>query len=476
MVRKRTTSIKLTVDIDGVEIPAHLRAPGKTRQFYHVRWKEHGRWKAKSTGTEVLEEAKRIGRALVRGEHIVRPTDQGRLSIERFVDIQKEHYQNRRYPEKGAKTFRKFLGVLNSLQRRFPNLRYVQEIDRAKALAYVRHYRECRKDHNFKYEIDSEDTVARETVRGHVRVLRAAWNRVRLGNPRARAGLDSAEMVTSNPWEEVLNEAPKGPGREIVQFDLAGSELESLLDEFQGRPIAESFLLVSFWGNGRIEAMCNLAWTWLDQHGYIVVPDQIAKNATGKVVRIPLRLLERLESLRKAESPFVFGGFADELRSHYRSDPRKAHHVQRILDFTPTRMMWQMQRHIRRWVGATGLVGHTHHALRKTGMELSDIGELLELEARSAEKLRTTTDNKRQHYLMRKVAKRHYLLADALHANFCAALREFPRLADRLLADPRDETPQQDLMRQIQELPPEQQAKLIQEIVGSILGSDRSAG
>jgi len=139
-------------------------------------------------------------------------------------------------------------------------------------------------------------------------------------------------------------------------------------------------------------------------------------------------------------------------------------------------MMWQMQRHIRRWVGATGLVGHTHHALRKTGMELSDIGELLELEARSAEKLRTTTDNKRQHYLMRKVAKRHYLLADALHANFCAALREFPRLADRLLADPRDETPQQDLMRQIQELPPEQQAKLIQEIVGSILGSDRSAG
>ena len=109
-------------------------------------------------------------------------------------------------------------------------------------------------------------------------------------------------------------------------------------------------------------------------------------------------------------------------------------------------------------------------------MELSDIGELLELEARSAQALRTTTGNKRQNYLMRRRAKRHYLLADALYRNFHNSLREFPALAERLLADPVDESPTADLLGQIRDLPPEQQAKLIQEMMAAILGTNRSAG
>jgi hypothetical protein len=77
---------------------------------------------------------------------------------------------------------------------------------------------------------------------------------------------------------------------------------------------------------------------------------------------------------------------------------------------------------------------------------------------------------------MRRRAKRHYLLADALYSNFHAALQEFPALAERLMADPVDESPADDLLGQIRDLAPEQQAKLVQEIMAAILGTDRSAG
>jgi hypothetical protein len=85
-------------------------------------------------------------------------------------------------------------------------------------------------------------------------------------------------------------------------------------------------------------------------------------------------------------------------KAFHRRDPRKAHHANMVLGFSPDRMKARMQNHIQKWCKATGLIGRTHHALRRTGMELSDTGELLELESRSAQALRTTPGNKRQNY------------------------------------------------------------------------------
>lgn len=362
MVRRRTESILLNVDFDGIEVPACLRPPGDGRACYHVRWKLHGRWHVKSTGTTVLEEAKRIGRGIVRGEHVVRPCDEGRLSVERFVEIQKEHYESRPVPEKGAKTFTKFLGAWNSFRRDFPDFKFIQEVSRDMALRYVRKYHKSRRDRNFAYETKSEANVKPGTVDGHVRSLRAAWNRVRLGHTHAKAGLHESEMVTRNPWEEVYNEVPKGPRKEIVQFDLSRNELDALLDNFRDREIATLFLIVSFWANGRIEAMSHVSWSWIDDHGYIDIPDAIAKNETGKVVRIPLMLLSRLEAIKVRGSDFVFGGFAKELRTFYQRNPRKAHHANMVLDFSPDRMKALMQKHIHKWCKATGLIGRTEMA------------------------------------------------------------------------------------------------------------------
>lgn len=76
------------------------------------------------------------------------------------------------------------------------------------------------------------------------------------------------------------------------------------------------------------------------------------------------------------------------------------------------------------------------------------------LQANSAEKLRTTSENKRKHYLMRQAAKRHYVLVDALYANFRLVLQDRPRLAERLYCELDRPTKQDEWLAQISELSP----------------------
>ena len=133
--------------------------------------------------------------------------------------------------------------------------------------------------------------------------------------------------------------------------------------------------------------------------------------------------------------------------------------------------------HIKRWATKLGLPGLSHHAIRRTGMELSDEAELLALSAASAEKLRTTTDNKRRHYLQRKATRRHYLLADALYNNFCLALSQHPELTARLGAELPDKPEEDDaIVAQFSALPAERQAKLLTMLSSTVSWSDRSVG
>ena len=59
-----------------------------------------------------------------------------------------------------------------------------------------------------------------------------------------------------------------------------------------------------------------------------------------------------LEAARVQGSDFVFGGFAEELKAFYRRDPRKVHHANMVLDFSPDRMKALMQKHIKKWCKA----------------------------------------------------------------------------------------------------------------------------
>jgi hypothetical protein len=194
------------------------------------------------------------------------------------------------------------------------------------------------------------------------------------------------------------------------------------------------------------------------------------------VVRISPSVLEQLRDHRVENCPHIFAGFNDEHRAYLLSDPMSAHHAKRVADFTPKRLRHTMQRQIKRWCEATGREGITHHTIRRTGMELSDEGELLAFAARSAQALRTTNENKRKNYLKRRRAKRHYLLADALYNNFHEALQDYPNLAVRLGAEQQEGRVNDEIIDRFKELPTQEQSRLMQELMNAMLGNKRSAG
>lgn len=233
-------------------------------------------------------------------------------------------------------------------------------------------------------------------------------------------------MATGNPWEEIRNQLPKPrPKGDPVQFDLDNGELEDFLDQFADRPVAELFLITTCWAAGRIEEMSNLEWSWLDGN-YIVIPDAVAKRGRGKVFRIPETLLKRLERFRVPDEDYVFAGFQQEVEKVSGRDTKP---------FTPTRLIWRMEKLVKDAAKAIGRpTGLTHHALRRTVMELSDEGELMEKEKESAKKLQTTVGNKRRNYIKRG-GKKRFRLADGLYENLTAALQDYPSLAARLGCD-----------------------------------------
>jgi hypothetical protein len=426
MSRPRRDATELIVDIDGIQIPAILRKPGQGRRHYHVRWKLHGVWRSATTGRDLQREAEVVARQIVRGEKPEMPPSLSEgMTVKEFERIQQDHFKLGGRDRAASKTQQSFDGIWRSL-RSVVAFRTIQEVTATNALHYVRTLQQTSKARNHKHRKKVAEPMSSDTIRKHVRTLKAAWNRVKRDHPEAVSGIPNERMVTVNPWEQIRNQVPKAkPKGDPVQFDLDNGELDKFLDQFVSRPVAELFLITSLWFGGRIEEMSHLSWSWCDR-GYFTIPDPIAKKGLGKVVRLPAALMNRLAGIRVPGEDYVFARF-----------PQEVHQVsgRRTLPFSPERLMWRIGKLVKEAATAIGRPeGLTHHALRRTAMELSDEGELMEKEKESARKLQTTVGNKRKNYLKRGGKKRR-ILADGLFENMTVSLQEYPSLAARLGSD-----------------------------------------
>lgn len=426
MSRPRRESSQLIVDIDGIQIPANLRKPGQGRRHYHVRWKLHGVWQSATTGRELLREAEVVARQIVRGEKPDMPPSVSEgMTVKEFERIQTEHFKLGGRDRAASKTQQSFDGIWRSL-RSVVAFRSIQEVTAANALHYVRTLQQSSKARNHKHRKKVSEPMAPSTIRKHVRTLAAAWNRVKRDHPEAVGSVPEQRMVTLNPWEQIRKQLPSPkPKGDPIQFDLEAGELDKFLDQFATRPVAELFLITSLWCGGRIEEMAHLRWSWCDRE-YFTISDLIAKRGRGRVVRLPATLVKRLGAIRVQGEDYVFAGFQQEVQS---ASGRET------LPFTPERLIWRIGKLIKKAATAIGRpTGLTHHALRRTAMELSDEGELMEKEKESARKLQTTVGNKRKNYLKRG-GKKQRILADGLFENMTVSLQDFPSLAARLGSD-----------------------------------------
>lgn len=427
----RKTAIPLLVDVEGVEIEASLRPPRSDRDNYRVRYRLHGVRQEKSTGTNVLAEAKRIARQIICGGPTTtsRQTIQSGMTVQEFVQIQKDYHARNARPEAGESTLKEFTGVWNSFLRVCP-VKMIHEVTEQVALKYLRRLESMSKTDNHGYKKKSTRKLAVKTIQKHVRTLAGAWNLVREGHSQKVGGLHSHQLVQSNPWEGIRNNVPQTPlenDEDPVQFELVDNDLGRFLDQFRDRPVGELFIITSLWCWGRIKEITRMEWSWIKGDYVEILPSQ-AKRGRGKVARLPPMILERLNAIRDPDSPYVFAGWEEDMRRHSKRPTR-------VQSFTPKRMREQMEGLIPTFAEAIDRPEIRHHALRRTAMELGEEAELRQAEKTSAEKLQTTVGNKRRNYTKR-LGKKAFTFADGLYANLTTALHDFPALATRLGCEP----------------------------------------
>jgi hypothetical protein len=448
MTRRRINAVPLVVDVDGVEVTASLRPlKGKTGNW-EVRWRLHGVPDERSTKTNSLEAAKRIARRIIRGEEPATPKAAGGMTVKEFAEVQREYHARNARSEAGGKTFREFMGIWQSFLRVCP-IKTVQEVTEQMALKYLRRLEGMSKTENRRCKKKSPEKLAIKTIEKHIRTLAGAWNLVREGNSQKVGGLHQHQLVQSNPWEGIRNNVPKDPkeldDKDPVQFELEDNDLGHFLDQFKDHPAGELFIITSLWCWGRISEMSRMEWSWI-QGEYVVVPKKKGKGGRGKVAKLPPSILGRLEAIRAPDSPYVFAGWAADFK-------RNSTRPGRVLAFSPERMIWQMENFIEAAALAIGRPEITHHALRRTAMELGEEAELRLAEKTSAEKLQTTVENKRKNYTKRR-GKKARTFADGLYENLTTALHDYPALATRLECEPLEVLAEQAAEKHIRLLTP----------------------
>ena len=452
MTRRRINAVPLVVDVDDVEVTASLRPlKGKTGNW-EVRWQMDGEPQQRSTKTNSLEAAKRIARQIIRGEEPSTPKATGGMTVKEFEKIQTEHFGLNERANAGEKSKTSFFGIWRSFLAVCP-VRTIGEVTAAVALRYTTTLQTMSTTQNHSYRGKATKVMSVPTVRKHVRTLAAAWNRVRKGNRAEMGGIHESKLVEENPWESIRNRLPKAKRRkDPIQFDLENNELITFLDQFTTRPLAELFFITSLWCAGRIEEMSYMEWGWWKGE-YLEIPPEIAKGGKRRVVRVPPRLKQQLENVREPRSQWVFAGFAREVE-------RNLHSCHEVLPFTPKRMMERLEKYIKQATEGIGRPELTHHALRRTAMELNMEGEWQEKENDSAEKIQTTPQNMKRNYLRKvKLSKKDIRRADGLYENMTVALQDYPSLAERLWCEPVEAATESEMAALMRRLTPIQKRR-----------------
>ena len=459
MSRPRKNSIPITVEVDGVEIPANLRRQRGRAGNWQVRWKMNGVPDEKSTGTPNFEEAKRVARRIIRGEEAVdgRRRSEG-MTVAEFQQVQRDYHAGNARPEAGESTFKEFLGIWQSFLRVCP-VKTIQEVTEQVAVQYLRRLKTMSNTENRCCRKKSTKPLAIKTIQKHIRTLAGAWNLVREGHPENVGGLHQHQMVQSNPWEAIRKRVPDDPkdleDKDPIQFELEDNDLGRFLDQFKGHPVGELFIITSLWCWGRIKEMTRMEWSWIKGE-YVVIPKSKAKGARGKTARLPPAIVERLRAIQDPSSPYVFARWVEDVTAN-------AGRPTRVQPFAPGRMRGQMEKLIPTFAEAIGRPEISHHALRRTAMELGEEAELRLAEKTSAEKLQTTVGNKRRNYTKRR-GKKAETLADGLYKNLTVALHDFPNLAKRLGCEPVEMLAEREAEKHLRMLTPLGRQRMVKKV------------
>lgn len=328
--------------------------------------------------------------------------------------IQVAHADKRAVKKRAARTLEECL----KSQRLFIAVTKAENASAVDADMVERFQRECLKRLT-KYGKPYEKPTILKTL-SH---MSASFNRCNRNAGRKCVGgvVPRDNLLTENPFEQIkwieLEEQSKR------QF--SNTELKAFLSwrQVASCPLISIFAKVSLWACGRLEELTELQWSWVDENGYVTIPDEIAKWGKGRMIKVPQGLLQEMQTNRTS-SPYVWAGYPDQLRRYYMASGSRAS-VHKIRDFTPQRLRRVVQNWINAWAKEAKVPGLSHHAFRRTGLQMSREGRVRILDSEYAKAAHVSLHVANNSYTVRP----DKLFADLAYRNIEESLSADPELA-----------------------------------------------
>jgi len=386
MPRKMKVQKKqLTVVLAGTPVAVTLHPPQGTRRSWYAYW--NGLVASKSTGRHEFDAAAAAAEAMLKAwkqggdGHRPLPTD-GVMTDEEFEAIQRTHFQ-RKTDAVAVVRAGKTLTVCLEAVRAFRDISGLRPVTQATPDDCARFQRAAlsrpknwRQQHPRGRKPEEAERLSPNTVLKWSRALAAAFERANrnAGKKCIRGVVDERTLLTTNPWNQF--DWIEGRSRPIRQLDAG--EINALFDHLEsgwaGVTVAPLLVKVFLWSACRQLEVAGLRWSSLRRNGDEAHFEVVGKWGVEKWFRVPPALLRELERVR-ADGPFVFAGYNEQLRRFHEAAGRPDNARRVGGEFKPMCLGDWFADRMDDW-SATLAGGHAHtHVLRKTTLQYARIGE-----------------------------------------------------------------------------------------------------
>lgn len=404
----------LLVPVNGKQVTVYLHPPSGSRMTWYAYWQGLGN--PKSTGQTTIEEATAAAQAMLTNGGKMAAAADAILSDEEFEAIQRRHFDKKTDPAARVRAEKTLEDCLNAIAA-FKAITGLNPIASATPDDCERFQIEAlQRPKNWRQKYPkSKDKVGRlspNTVLKWSRSLQAAFERAnRNANRRkcVRGVVDASKLLASNPWSQFS--WVDGVQPPIRQFD--SEELLSLLDyletDWKEVPLGALAAKVFLWSSARKLEVASLQWSQVRTIGQEFHFQIVGKWGVERWFRLPDGVYREM-LLHRAESPYVFASYNDQIRSCHADRPGTVRKITREYD-AKNFGRWFYER-IKEWSKDSTKGTAFVHVFRKTTLQHArrgeDINRQVAADARVGETVLMTNYVKETDEEMRQKSNRTY--------------------------------------------------------------------
>jgi integrase len=367
----------ITVVVNGSPVAVVLHPPAGRRTSWYAY--TAGWVSSKSTGQADFNEAVKVVEAMLRNGGRRAELKDRLLSDEELEQIQVTHFGRKTDPDavrRARKSLEECLDALNAFKA-LSGLSSISAATPDDCAAFQRKALALPKNWRSKHPRSKETTatISPSTVVKWSRCLASGFERANrtAGKKCVRGVVDEGKLLTSNPWTQFTwIEASKRPIRQFDSDELLGL-LTFMEESWSDVPVAAAAAKVFLWSGCRKLEVAGLTWEMLRIVGDEYHFEVLGKWAVTRWFRVPQPVYRELLALRTPSSPFVFAGYAEQIRERHADNVGCTRKIRE--DFTAKNFGRWVYERVKEWAEKYGKGRAFLHVFRKTALQHARRGE-----------------------------------------------------------------------------------------------------